>query len=278
MIHNEFEKEEKYKLYRTVREILHPTISKKNISNYKIIVGEEYIPLRVAYPKKVSNIKDVIIYVHGNSIITSCEEKYSEISTNLAKDLDNLVISIDYEEASNLKKLYDTIFETIKFLHEELLRLDIRKENITIAGDSTGGSILLNLLKRLNEELHIERLILFYPVISGKTFENFVSKESNSHNVENKELLKKLHDYYKRKPKEFYNNENAKDISPKTLILCGNVDPLIEEIKEFSNSNDNITLTTIPFASHGFLNTKDKEIIREYNNSVRHFLEDKDNE
>ena len=35
-----FDTEKKYRLYRTVYEILHPTISKKNISNYKIIVDE----------------------------------------------------------------------------------------------------------------------------------------------------------------------------------------------------------------------------------------------
>ena len=43
MKQNEFELEEKYKLYRTVKDLLHPTISKRNISNYKIVVDEKSI-------------------------------------------------------------------------------------------------------------------------------------------------------------------------------------------------------------------------------------------
>jgi hypothetical protein len=42
MKHNEFDNEEKYKLYRQVNELLHPTISKKNISNYRIIILKNY--------------------------------------------------------------------------------------------------------------------------------------------------------------------------------------------------------------------------------------------
>ena len=158
MKHNEYEKEEKYKLYRSVREILHPTISKKNISNYKIIVGEEYIPLRVYYPKKVSNISDIMIYIHGNSKITKCEEKYSAILENLAKELGNLVISIDYdEEEKEIKKVYEDIYETMKYVFEGLLRVGVAKDNITISGDSTGASIILGLLDRLNNELKMEK-------------------------------------------------------------------------------------------------------------------------
>ena len=76
---NAFEKEERYKLYRTVREILHPTISKKNISNYKIVVDNNLLPVRVFYPQKVTNMSKVIIYIHGDIKLTNCKEKYNAI-------------------------------------------------------------------------------------------------------------------------------------------------------------------------------------------------------
>ena len=60
MINNEFDEEIKYKLFRTVNEILHPTISKKNISDYKIIMDDDILPVRVFYPKKVTSIDKVI--------------------------------------------------------------------------------------------------------------------------------------------------------------------------------------------------------------------------
>ena len=71
MINNEFDKEIMYKLFRTVNEILHPTISKKNISDYKIIMDDDILPVRVFYPKKITGIDKVIIYVdiHGKVFI-----------------------------------------------------------------------------------------------------------------------------------------------------------------------------------------------------------------
>ena len=50
--------EEKYKLYRTVYEILHPTISKKNISNYKVVFDEKLLPTLVFYPKRKAGDKN----------------------------------------------------------------------------------------------------------------------------------------------------------------------------------------------------------------------------
>ena len=44
---NSFEKEFKYKLYRTVYEVVHPTISKKNISSYRIMFRDDILPVRV---------------------------------------------------------------------------------------------------------------------------------------------------------------------------------------------------------------------------------------
>ena len=90
---NTFEKGEKYRLYKTVRELFHPTISKKNISDYKIIVNENLLPLRIFYPEKVTNMKNVIIYLPGDVKLTKCYEKYSEISNMFALRTNNLFSS-----------------------------------------------------------------------------------------------------------------------------------------------------------------------------------------
>ncbi|MBE6158197.1 MAG: hypothetical protein E7160_05365, partial [Firmicutes bacterium] len=62
---NNFGKDNKYKLYRTMYEIIHPTISKKNISNYRIVLDDGIAPIRVFYPNKVSKLDSVIIYIPG---------------------------------------------------------------------------------------------------------------------------------------------------------------------------------------------------------------------
>ena len=130
---NEFDKEEKYKLFRTVREILHPSISKKNISSYRIIITEELLPLRIYYPKKVGNIENVIIYIHGNGIVTECREMYSNILKNISIKTNHLVIAIDYEEIKHkYKDMYQSIFDVVKYLYKELERNNIDNKKIMV--------------------------------------------------------------------------------------------------------------------------------------------------
>ena len=172
MRHNEFDDELKYKLFRTVKEILHPTISKKNISNYKIILDENIIPVRIFYPKKVSNMKKVIIFIHGNSEITKCDGKYSDISSYFSKELDQLVISIDYEELKDeyLEDIYKEIYKTFKYIYNGLIE-QIDKDNITLFGDSTGGAAVLYINNKMNKDnIKISKEILFYPILSGEYF------------------------------------------------------------------------------------------------------------
>ena len=76
-IKKEFDKEERYKLYRRVKDLTHPTISKKNISEYKIVLEEDLFPVRVFYPNKVSNLDEVIIDIPGDGRITNCLSKFS---------------------------------------------------------------------------------------------------------------------------------------------------------------------------------------------------------
>ena len=80
----DFDKEVRYKLYRTVKDLITPSISKVNISNYRIVFDDNLLPVRVFYPKKVSDINQVIIYVPGDGTITNCFSKYSDICSNLA--------------------------------------------------------------------------------------------------------------------------------------------------------------------------------------------------
>ena len=49
----DFDNEVRYKLYRTVKDLITPSISKVNISNYRIVFDDDLLPVRVFYPKKV---------------------------------------------------------------------------------------------------------------------------------------------------------------------------------------------------------------------------------
>lgn len=232
-----FEKEDKYKLYRTVREILHPTISKKNISNYKIIVDNNLLPLRIFYPQKVSNMSRVIIYVHGDIVLTNCKEKYSEISNNIALNTDNLVISIDTEELENItnKKFIKIVYETIKYLIEELNKLNI--VNIKLLGDSTGSTTILNFKEQLKNDNINLKSILFYPVLSSK----YITKKNKT----NKELYKD------------------------SLLFVGTQDEYYEELKLYTD-----TLVEIPNMKHGFLKEQNETVKKLYLEAIKDFIKE----
>lgn len=236
-MNNAFEKGEKYRLYRTVREIFHPTISKKNISNYKIIVQDNLLPLRIFYPEKVTNMQNVIIYIHGDINLTNCHEKYANISNYIALNTNNLVMTIDLSGIINLsnKKQLEKLYEMIKYLYIELKKLDI--SNITLLGDSTGATSILKLKQKLLEEnILIKKQILFYPMIIEKY------------------LTKKL----KATNNIFQNN----------LIIIGDKDINYEELKLITTN-----YFIVPNMKHGFLKEQDDKIRKIYIDKIVEYLQ-----
>ena len=282
MKHNEFDIKSKYKLYRTVDGILHPTISKKNISSYKIIIDDSLIPLRVFYPKKVTDLNEVIIFVHGDSNITKSEGAYSHVSSIFQKKLDKLIISLDYEDYDNLllDDLYDKIYKTIKTIYKSLKDNGIDFNNITLMGDSTGASALLYINSLNDKDIKVNKEVLFYPILSGEYNGNSNYKSIVDNTMFDLNLINNLKNYYNNKVKDedinsskYFALKSDKKINyPNILIMCGNVDPLIDEARDFVSINKNIELYEVCFGEHGFLNSKDEEIIDEYLDKISEYL------
>lgn len=277
----EFNEDMKYNLFRSVKDILHPSISKKNVSNYNIILDENILPVEVFYPKKVSHLNKVIVYIRGNGKVTDCTGKYQDICNYLSKALDSILIAVEYkEEKSSYKKMYNDIYETIKYVYSGLIRNNIDPENIVLMGDSTGCNIITG-INYLNKDIEIKNEILFYPVLSMDYF-NEVKYESMVKNNEfNLELLPNLRSYYE----EIVGKDNLDDILinplkrdnyssvPKTLIIVGNVDSLKDEAKEYFEKLDNGSkYAEIEFSAHGFLKKIDKDIEKELLKEITSFL------
>ena len=264
---NEFDQETMYKLFRTVKEILHPTISKKNISDYKIIMDEEVLPVRVYYPKKITNIDKVIIYIHGNGEVTKCLGNYSSICKNFATKSNTLIIAIEYNE---LKGKYNTIIEevynTIKYLYDKLIMNNIKEDNIIVMADSTGCHILRQINNK-NKDIPINKELLFYPVLkTNYTKDNLVNEDFNIG------LIESINKYFKDTISKEDIIEEDVDNDIETLVIVGNVDSLKEEIKEYYEKKKNIKYQEIPFSSHGFLNDMDKELSNEVFTVVNKFI------
>ncbi len=288
VVNDEFSNLDIYNLYRSVREILHPSISKRNISNYRIVFDEDILPVRVFYPKKVSSLDKVLFYIHGDGVVTECSGLYGDIASDLAVKLNRIIIAIDYDRIIREKypKVYTKIYESIKFIKKELIRCGIKDKDIAISGDSTGGHIALY-VERLGlkkKELHFHKMVLFYPVVSleyfGKTSYNSIVEKSK-HDLLLIENLKKY--YTKVIGKDKLDDimlyplriRTFKDFS-KCLIFTSNPDPLKDEAFDLYSKGlktNKWFYHEFTFGSHGFLKSRDEELKRDMYKALIDFLD-----
>jgi len=143
-----------YKLYRSLYDLLHPTISRKNITSYKIVLDDSLVPLRVFYPSKNTKLEQIIIYVHGDS-----KEKhlYETLCKNIALETDSLVLAIDYKE--NIEK---ECYNMIRFILNNIT--DVSYDKVALMGDTSGADIVLKLTTE--EEISINKQIVICPTLN----------------------------------------------------------------------------------------------------------------
>ena len=274
---NSFDKTLKYKLYRTVYEIIHPTISKKNISSYRIVFNDEVLPVRVFYPKRVSNISKVIIYIPGFGEVSGCLGDYSEIIKNIAHETEELVIALDLDDLGefNYLEVFDKCFTSFSYLASELEKLGIARSNITLMGDSVGATVALSIIKKSKNEDN--KLVLFYPILAN-SFAKKKTKELESDFTKNLEkFYKKYLDSKKLKGNKdvLLTAEDASTIQNNMLFMVGNADPLKDEVLKFYeafSNNENNKLVELEFCGHGFLDEMDEVLLNEVAKEIIAFL------
>ena len=273
-----FETEDTYKLYRTVYEIIHPTISKKNISNYKIIVEESLTPLRIFYPQKISKLEKAIIYVPGRNWIVNGIKSYNDVCLELVTKLDTIIIALDYElQEHEYDKTVNTCYNTLKYLVKGLNEAGIEKEKITVIGDSIGASIIANI--SMIQQDDFPKQVILYPVLNLA----FDTSEKDSSLIQNNKLDSSTLSHLKLFSKKYINKKYTSPLKcqdyknwPTTLIITGDIDPVRDEgimlgdlLKQASKKNKTINLK---FAPHGFLNHKDEETIEECIKEIQSFI------
>ena len=287
-IEDNFDVNVKYKLYRSVYEIMHPTISKSNISSYKIVVNEEILPLLVFYPTKVSNLSSVIIFIAGNGEVSGCRNKYSDICREISLECNRLVLAIDYFNIENsFPNTLNQCYNAVKYLVNELCNNGIERENIVLMGDSTGANLISAMMVKMQDEKEsiFGKSVLLYPVLRG-----IYSKRSKYESIiKNEEFDLFLIDRLKKYMKEYVNSRSqlsdslinilkCKDYSgfPDTLVVTGNLDPLRDEGCEFATrfvkDNPNSQYFNLNLATHGFLKSGDQDMKKELYSHILEFL------
>ena len=166
-------------LYRNLYDIIHPSISRKNISNYKIVFKDNLIPIRVFYPKKEVTLKKIILYIHGEIV------NY-DIYDELAKRTDNIVFLLDYTKNN---KVNDCI-NMLKYIYEEIKKYNLSINDITIMGDFEGSNIIFDIFSNLDENYFKENIKVLIEPTSIKLLDNsvFITSYKSEINDENMKL------------------------------------------------------------------------------------------
>lgn len=281
MIQNEFDDEIKYRLFRSVKDILHPAISKKNVSNYKIVIEQDILPVRIFYPKKVTGISKIMILIHGNAKVTDSIENYSNICKNLSTMTNAMIIAIEYKEKKEAyQETIEEVYKTVKYLYDRLMKNDIDKRDIILVGDSTGCNIITAINTLNQKEIAIDKEILFYPTLSldywdATSFESLKANENF-----NLRLLENLREYFtfvfgEEKENPLWNPLKEESNVPKTLLLVGKVDSLRDEAKAYEDKYPKkVKMVELPFASHGFLKNMEKDTEEEIVKAIEEFMEE----
>ncbi|MCI8347560.1 MAG: hypothetical protein HFJ12_06430 [Bacilli bacterium] len=160
----------RYRLYRELRGIFHPSISRENISNYQIVLQNDLLPVGVFYPKKDIPLDHIIIYVTGEN---------NNIGKELALQTNHLVFVLE----NNQNNFFNQCYDMMKYLYHNIGKYDISKDHITVMSDSTIDildEILLRsketqdfyfqkeIYSNSNSEIKMDKNQLFIPDLNSK--------------------------------------------------------------------------------------------------------------
>lgn len=239
-----------------------------NLLDYKIIVGDREIPVRIFRPKEQERLR-VLVFFHGGGWVTGDIDTYTKMCAKMAEQTKHTVISVDYLLApenpfpAGIEECYHVSKEL--FLNQEVLRCD--PKDITLIGDSAGGNLAaaVSLMARDRGEFLPAKQILIYPATYNDHSANspFPSiRENGTDYILTSKRIEDYMDLYIQNEDDRYSPYVApllaKDLSdqPRTLIITAEYDPLRDEgetygmrLREYDNE---VRIHRINDALHGF--------------------------
>jgi len=261
-----------YKIYRKIISFFNPPIkSEYRTLDYKMVVKEREIPVRIFIPKESQTIK-VLIFFHGGGWVTGDIDTYTNVCRNMADYTKHIVVSVDYRLAPENpfpKGLEDCYYVTKEiFKRPELLKC--KKEDITLIGDSAGGNLaaVVSLMARDRQAFYPKKQILIYPATNYDHSETSPYASVHENGSDYILTTRKIQDYldlYVENEADKLNPYVAPILSndltnqPDTLIITAAYDPLRDEgeayghkLEEFGN---HVEVRRIEDSIHGFFST-----------------------
>ena len=185
----------------------------------------------------------VIIYYHGGGYVLGSVESSDPICRKMAKDLDAIIVSVDYRLSPEFPfpiALEDS-YSAALWVRDNMTKLNGNEKKIYVMGASTGGGLatLVALRNKNRKDFEISGQILIYPWVSGVfKYESFnLFKEGF---VLTKKMLEIFRKCYIVNPKDFQNPEFSpifhNDLSklPITFLMTASHDPLRDQGNDYA--------------------------------------------
>uniref|UniRef100_H3CTG6 Neutral cholesterol ester hydrolase 1 n=1 Tax=Tetraodon nigroviridis TaxID=99883 RepID=H3CTG6_TETNG len=138
------------------------------------------VPTRVFHPVGGGQLKRGIVYFHGGgwALGSARMRSYDLLCRKMAKDLDSVVVSVDYRlapEAVFPDQYHDALAASRAFLSPEVLeRYGIDPNRVCVSGDSSGGNLAAAVAQELGSDdrqsIRFKVQALIYPVLQALDF------------------------------------------------------------------------------------------------------------
>lgn len=261
-----------YKLQRQVAKAAHPyLIPLYRIWDHKISLGDHDIPVRIFMPEVNLERNRLLIFFHGGGWVIGDIDSYTSLCGNMAKNTGHIVVSVDYRLAPEYKfpaAPEDCYAVTREIFLKAAQLFDVKKEDITLIGDSAGGNLaaVVSLMARDRHEFLPARQILIYPSAGSDHSTNSPYPSVIENGTDYFLTTKRINDFmdlYISSEEDLKNPYLAPILSanlsnqPKTLIITAQYDPLRDEgelygkkLFEFGNK---VEVYRMKDALHGFM-------------------------
>ncbi|WP_026884283.1 alpha/beta hydrolase [Clostridium akagii] len=112
------------------------------VTNRTVRTSKRDTPIRI-YNPKTEGIHPVFIWIHGGGFILGSIEVYDSICRKITKNVNCIVISIDYGLAPEHKfpEPVEECYQVVKWVYENAKELNIQPDKIAVGGDSAGGTL-----------------------------------------------------------------------------------------------------------------------------------------
>lgn len=242
---------------RKILNIINPINKETSFLEYKLNLVNRDLNFRIFN----KNSEIAIIYIHGGGWSTGNIDTYTTECNNLSNKTNTTVISLSYRLAPENKfpKGLEDCYELTKMIVKNK-----KYKEIILMGDSAGGNLAVCVaIKALQtKEFKINKQILLYPSLQSNYSNNTKYKSIEKNGKDYLLTQNNLIDYM-----NFYvNDENDlldplvsplyyKKLNkmPKTLILVGDKDPLVDENIEYSKKLKDCKIKIYKDTMHGFL-------------------------